>query len=82
MIHPNQTTVGEITPAEMIPGLLDQKSTGHRRDKKESTIKKRKNEIQEELLDVIALAGLEEWKGDEKRGLEAHNKICRYLCYK
>ena len=45
-------------------------------NKKESTIKKRKNESQEELLDEIDLAELEEWNGDEQK--EAWKLITEY----
>ena len=59
---PKQTTVGEITPANIIPAVLDQKTVGLKEDKRETTTKK--NKSQEELLDEIDLTRLEEWSGD------------------
>ena len=38
---PKQTTVQEIVPADMVPAPLDQNQTGHGRDKKETTTKKK-----------------------------------------
>ena len=42
---PKQTTMGEITPANMISALLDQKPTGHKGDKKETTQRKGKMKV-------------------------------------
>ena len=59
--------MGEITTANMIPALLEQKPTGHGVDEKEATPKKGKTESQKELLDEIDLTGLEEWSRDEQK---------------
>ena len=42
---PKQTTVGEITPANMIPALLDQNPTGLEEDKREPPQRKRKIKV-------------------------------------
>ena len=60
---PKQTTVGEITPADVSVEMLAQEATELEGSKREITIKKNKNKGQTKVLDKIDLSGLEDEVG-------------------
>ena len=63
---PKQSTVGEITSADVSQALLGQKPTGLKENQGETT-KKMTNKGQREVLNEIDLVRLEEWSGDEQK---------------
>ena len=80
---PKQTTVGKIMSADVNAVLLAQNPKGIEGRKGETTIKKKKNKGQKEVLDKIDLSGMEckNGVGRAKRSLRSHKRVHKYLCF-